>query len=122
MDRFFRNKAELQKSKLQPYFIHEIHNITGNFESKTLKMMTLINKLSLLAFVAFSQVESAAIGDIARNVHSDLLTLDAGLNPQPVRSRRQSYDVPAGKMHLFYVKKAINKYHRFRTLQGFSVK
>jgi len=65
--------------------------------------MTLINKLSLLAFVAFSQVESAAIGDIARNVHSDLLTLDAGLNPQPVRSRRQSYDVPAGgAVDMFY--------------------
>ena len=68
-------------------------------------MMTYINQIALLAVVAFTQVDSAAIGDIARNVHSDLLTLDAGLNPQPVRSRRQNYDVPAGKMHLFYVQK-----------------
>ena len=59
-------------------------------------MMTSMQLFGLLA-LAITYVDSAAIGDITRNVHSDLLTLDAGLNPQPVRSRRQNFDVPTGK-------------------------
>ena len=43
-------------------------------------------------------VRSAAIGDIARNLQSDLILLDAGLNPQTRKSGRLSLDdVPAGK-------------------------
>ena len=64
-------------------------------------MMTTLYTQTFLALLAiFGHVDSAAIGDIARNVHSDLLTLDAGLNPTPVRSTRQNFDVPAGKFNL----------------------
>jgi len=67
-------------------------------------MMTTLYTQTFLALLAiFGQVDSAAIGDIARNVHSDLLTLDAGLNPTPVRSTRQNFDVPAGgAVDMFY--------------------
>jgi len=67
-------------------------------------MMTTLYTQTFLAFLAiFGLVDSAAIGDIARNVHSDLLTLDAGLNPTPVRSTRQNFDVPAGgAVDMFY--------------------
>jgi len=67
-------------------------------------MMTTLYTQTFLAFLAiFGYVDSAAIGDIARNVHSDLLTLDAGLNPTPVRSTRQNFDVPAGgAVDMFY--------------------
>jgi len=67
-------------------------------------MMTTLYTQTFLAFLAiFGHVDSAAIGDIARNVHSDLLTLDAGLNPTPVRSTRQNFDVPAGgAVDMFY--------------------
>ena len=45
---------------------------------------------TILAFLAFFEpkVQAAAIGDIARNVQSQLVLLDAGLNPQTRRSRR----------------------------------
>jgi len=67
-------------------------------------MMTTSYTQTFLALLAiFGHVDSAAIGDIARNVHSDLLTLDAGLNPTPVRSTRQNFDVPAGgAVDMFY--------------------
>jgi len=67
-------------------------------------MMTTLYTQTFLALLAiFGHVDSAAIGDIARNVHSDLLTLDAGLNPTPVRSTRQNFDVPAGgAVDMFY--------------------
>lgn len=67
-------------------------------------MMTTLYTQTFLAFLAIiGYVDSAAIGDIARNVHSDLLTLDAGLNPTPVRSTRQNFDVPAGgAVDMFY--------------------
>jgi len=65
-------------------------------------MTTLLQIVLALAIIT-TVVDSAAIGDIARNVHSDLLTLDAGLNPQPVRSPRQDFDVPAGgAVDMFY--------------------
>ena len=54
----------------------------------------------LMTFSAFflQVVRSAAIGDIARNLQSDLILLDAGLNPQTRKSGRLSLDdVPAGK-------------------------
>ena len=63
-------------------------------------MTTLYTQTFLALLAIFGLVDSAAIGDIARNVHSDLLTLDAGLNPTPVRSTRQNFDVPAGKFNL----------------------
>ena len=63
-------------------------------------MTTLYTQIFLALLAIFGLVDSAAIGDIARNVHSDLLTLDAGLNPTPVRSTRQNFDVPAGKFNL----------------------
>ena len=63
-------------------------------------MTTLYTQTFLALLAIFGHVDSAAIGDIARNVHSDLLTLDAGLNPTPVRSTRQNFDVPAGKFNL----------------------
>ena len=63
-------------------------------------MMTTLLQIVLALAIITTVVDSAAIGDIARNVHSDLLTLDAGLNPTPVRSTRQNFDVPAGKFNL----------------------
>ena len=72
-------------------------------------MTTLLQIVLALAIIT-TVVDSAAIGDIARNVHSDLLTLDAGLNPQPVRSPRQDFDVPAGMLTLtpFFIEKSNN--------------
>jgi len=67
--------------------------------------MAAFSNLFLVAFLAFQgQVESAAIGDIARNLQSDLILLDAGLNPQTRKSRRLSLDdVPAGgAVDMFY--------------------
>lgn len=62
-------------------------------------MAFISNLLVLITFSAFFQVvRSAAIGDIARNLQSDLILLDAGLNPQTRKSGRLSLDdVPAGK-------------------------
>lgn len=57
----------------------------------------------LLAFSGLQVCRSAAIGDIARNVRSELVRLDAGLNPQSRRSRGLSLDVPAGgAVDMFY--------------------
>jgi len=67
--------------------------------------MAAFSNLFLVAFLAFQgQVESAAIGDIARNLQSDLILLDAGLNPQTRKSKRLSLDdVPAGgAVDMFY--------------------
>lgn len=60
---------------------------------------------TILAFLAFFEpkVQAAAIGDIARNVQSQLVLLDAGLNPQTRRSRRTDLDVPTGgAVDMFY--------------------
>ena len=58
----------------------------------------------LLAFSGLQVCRGAAIGDIARNVRSELVRLDAGLNPQSRRSRGLSLDVPAGNslIYVFY--------------------
>jgi hypothetical protein len=57
----------------------------------------------LLAFSGLQVCRGAAIGDIARNVRSELVRLDAGLNPQSRRSRGLSLDVPAGgAVDMFY--------------------
>lgn len=59
--------------------------------------------LSCLALALNTPVQSAAIGDIARNVRSDLVVFDASLNPQTRRSRSLDLDVPAGgAVDLFY--------------------
>lgn len=60
-------------------------------------------KMTVLAFLAFAGLEkwcvqAAALGDIARNVQSELVLLDAGLNvAQSRKSRKLNLDVPAGK-------------------------
>lgn len=60
----------------------------------------------LLAFLGQQPyfAQSASIGDIARNVQSELVLLDAGLNPQSSRrSRSLDLDVPAGgAVDMFY--------------------
>lgn len=57
----------------------------------------------LLAFSGLQVCRGAAIGDIARNVRSEFVRLDAGLNPQSRRSRGLSLDVPAGgAVDMFY--------------------
>jgi len=57
----------------------------------------------LLAFSGLQVCRCAAIGDIARNVRSELVRLDAGLNPQSRRSKGLSLDVPAGgAVDMFY--------------------
>ena len=56
-------------------------------------------KIFAVLFLAFSGLEvslGAAVRDIARNVRSELVRFDAGLNPQSRRSRGLSLDVPAG--------------------------
>jgi len=65
--------------------------------------------MTVMAFMAFvlNPVRSAAVGEIAKNVKSDLVLFDAGLNPQTRRSRGpKSFDdreVPAGgAVDLFY--------------------
>merc|ERR1711936_64958 len=68
-------------------------------------MAFISNLVVLITFSAFFQVvRSAAIGDIARNLQSDLILLDAGLNPQTRKSGRLSLDdVPAGgAVDMFY--------------------
>jgi len=56
-----------------------------------------------LAFSGLQVCRGAAIGDIARNVRSELVRLDAGLNPQSRRSKGLSLDVPAGgAVDMFY--------------------
>ena len=59
----------------------------------------------LLAFTGLEVCRAAAVRDIARNVRSELVRLDAGLNPQSSRrSRGLSLDVPAGNslIYVFY--------------------
>ena len=60
--------------------------------------------LLLLAFSGLEVCRGAAVGDIARNVRSELVRLDAGLNPQSRRSKGLSLDVPAGNslIYVFY--------------------
>jgi len=69
-----------------------------------MKMTTTIIVLALLALMQLEPVQSAAIGEIAKNVHSDLVFFDAGLNPQQTRrSRRLDLETPAGgAVDLFY--------------------
>lgn len=63
-------------------------------------------KIFAVLFLAFSSLEvslGAAVRDIARNVRSELVRFDAGLNPQSRRSRGLSLDVPAGgAVDMFY--------------------
>jgi len=64
----------------------------------------LLQAITILVLFQGQKVGSAAIGDIARNLQSDLILLDAGLNPQTRKSRRLSLDdVPAGgAVDMFY--------------------
>jgi len=66
--------------------------------------MEKITIVGLLALMMPMLVQSAAIGEIAKNVHSDLVLFDAGLNPQQTRrSRSLDLNVPAGgAVDLFY--------------------
>jgi len=67
-------------------------------------IMALIALTMTVALMQLESVQSAAIGEIAKNVHSDLVLFDAGLNPQQSRrSRSLDLDVPAGgAVDLFY--------------------
>jgi len=66
-------------------------------------MITTNLCIVLLAFIGLDGIHAAAIGDVSRNVQSELVLLDAGLNPQPRRSRRLNLDVPAGgAVDMFY--------------------
>ncbi len=65
-------------------------------------MITTNLCIVLLAFIGLDGIHAAAIGDVSRNVQSELVLLDAGLNPQPRRSRRLNLDVPAGNFCTFY--------------------
>lgn len=76
--------------------------------------------LVILAFAGLDQwtVQAAALGDIARNVQSELVTLDAGLNvAQSRKSRKLNLDVPAGK---FKTKKLILLLPLFQKMICFS--
>jgi hypothetical protein len=55
----------------------------------------------LMANVAFQgqEIRAAAISDITSNVQSDLVLLEAGLNPQSRKSRKIVSDVPVGKIN-----------------------
>merc|ERR1719367_1415620 len=66
--------------------------------------MALIALTMTVALMQLESVQSAAIGEIAKNVHSDLVLFDAGLNPQQSRrSRSLDLDVPAGgAVDLYY--------------------
>ena len=61
-------------------------------------------KISAILFVAFVCLEvchGAAVRDIARNVRSELVNFDAGLNPQSRRSKGLDLDVPAGNSIIY---------------------
>lgn len=67
-------------------------------------MMSLkIFSILFVAFVCLEVCRGAAVRDIARNVRSELVNLDAGLNPQSKRSKGLDLDVPAGgAVDMFY--------------------
>ena len=61
--------------------------------------------LTLLAYFDFENVQSASIGTIAQNIHSDLLLLDANLGSS-IRSNREGrrinlnkFAVPSGMIN-----------------------
>ena len=60
-------------------------------------MSVKIFSILFVAFVCLEVCRGAAVRDIARNVRSELVNLDAGLNPQSKRSKGLDLDVPAGK-------------------------
>lgn len=56
-----------------------------------------------LGYFGCEDVRAAAIGDIARNVHSDLVLLEAGFEAEPRKARNFDFKVPAGgAVDLFY--------------------
>ena len=65
----------------------------------------LLITIALLAYFDFENVQSASIGTIAQNIHSDLLLLDANLGSS-VRSDREGrrinlnkFAVPSGMIN-----------------------
>ena len=69
-------------------------------------------KISAILFVAFVCLEvcrGAAVRDIARNVRSELVNFDAGLNPQSRRSKGLDLDVPAGNSLIYVLISFISK-------------
>ena len=69
-------------------------------------MSVKIFAILFVAFVCFEVCRGAAVRDIARNVRSELVNFDAGLNPQSRRSKGLDLDVPAGNsiIYLLYLK------------------
>ena len=69
-------------------------------------MSVKIFAILFVAFVCFEVCRGAAVRDIARNVRSELVNFDAGLNPQSRRSKGLDLDVPAGNSitYVLYLK------------------
>ena len=91
------------KSKgTQVRFAHQIKKL----KKETSKMYhQFLITLTLLAYFDFENVQSASIGTIAQNIHSDLLLLDANLGSS-IRSNREGrrinlnkFAVPSGMIN-----------------------
>ena len=54
-----------------------------------------------MAFVCFEVCRGAAVRDIARNVRSELVNFDAGLNPQSRRETGLDSEGQAGKSPIY---------------------
>ena len=57
-------------------------------------MISIILAIIMAYYV--NSVESAAIGEIARNVHSDLVNLETGFQPRNAQSGNIRQPIPAG--------------------------
>ena len=83
-------------------FTHQIKKL----KKETTKMYhQFLITLTLLAYFDFENVQSASIGTIAQNIHSDLLLLDANLGSS-IRSNREGrrinlnkFAVPSGMIN-----------------------
>ena len=64
-------------------------------------MSVKIFAILFVALVCFEVCSGAAVRDIARNVRSELVNFDAGLNPQSRRSKGLDLDVPAGNSIIY---------------------
>ena len=64
-------------------------------------MSVKISAIFFVTFVCLEVCRGAAVRDIARNVRSELVNFDAGLNPQSRRSKGLDLDVPAGNSIIY---------------------
>ena len=72
-------------------------------------MSVKIFAILIVALVCFEVCHGAAVRDIARNVRSELVNFDAGLNPQSRRSKGLDLDVPAGNSIIYVLYAHIEK-------------